>query len=174
LQKWTVADRRSMGALVALMFLEYNGIAAELESRLIETSTVPENGTRTVHYCNLLVTAMASSDEAVRRTARFLEAIFDSFISFFPPHSRSYFKKSFSFHLKDWVGNAFPVERLRSAMVHLFDELLLSSNQELRKLLTNLTDWDSDFAFPESKYFLFKQALNARRMNLESRPFSLD
>lgn len=174
LQKWAAADRESLGALVALIFLEHNGIAAELESRAVETPTVAADGTAEFHLCNLLVLAVASSEDTVRRTARFLAAVYDGFNNFFPRRSCSYFRKSFTLHLKNLVDNSLPVERLRAAIVYLFDELLMSPNPDLRSFLSDLIKYDPDFAHKESKYYPFKKSLQRQRLNLNSRPFSLE
>ncbi len=174
LRKWTLADKKSLGALVALIFLEYNGIATALESKSVEMQVVDADGSTRTYYCNLLVSSISSSEDTVRRTARFLEAVYDSFTNFFPIHSCSYFKKSFVFHLKNWIDNALPVERLRTAMAHLFDELLMTSNQSLSDLLSGLLNYDPDFLYEESKYYLFKRDVRRRRLELDSISFSLD
>lgn len=172
LQKWSEADRESLGALVALIFLEHNGIASELESNTVEASEAAADGTVEIHRCNLLVLAIAANEDTVRRTARFLATVYDSFTNFFPRRSGSYFRKSFALHLKNLVDNALPVERLRLAIVHLFDELLTSPNQDLRDLVADILD-EPDFD-KEAKYYPFKRDLQRYRLNLDSRPFSLD
>lgn len=174
LRKWTIADRKSLGALVALMFLEQNGIASELERRMIETPTVSDIGIVQVHNCNMLVTAIGTSDESVRHVASFLVALYESFIDFFPPRSRSYFRKSLAFHLKGWVENTFPVPRLRDRIVQLFEELLSSPNPDLRDLVSELVNFDPDFGYAESKYASFRQSLQRRRVSFENRRFKLD
>jgi hypothetical protein len=168
LLKWVRADRKSLGALVALILLEHDGIAAELERRTIETEELSTDDRGKVYHCNLLVRAVASSDEAVYRTALFLGEVYDSFFKFYPPRSRTYFNKSFAIHLKNLVENAMPVERVRAAVVHLFDELLMSESPELKKLVHDLANEDPDFKYKDSKYFLFKKELHRRRLRLSS------
>jgi DNA polymerase III delta prime subunit len=174
LREWALADRESLGALVALIFLEYNGIAMALESKSVEMQITASDGTVRAYFCNQMVLAIASSEDSVRRTARFLETVYDSFTSFFPRQSCSYFKQSFIFHLKNWIDNALPVEQLHAGMVQLFDKLLNSSNQSLHELLTGLLNYDSDFIYEESKYYLFKRDVRRRRLSLDTVSFTLD
>lgn len=174
LQKWALADRKSLGALVALIFLEYNGIATALESRSVEMQVTAPDGSERIHYCNQMVLAIAASEDSVRRTARFLETVYDSFTSFFPRRSCNYFQKSFIFHLKNWIDNALPVAQLHGGMVQLFERLLKSSNQNLRELLSGLLNYDPDFIYEESKYYLFKRDVRRQRLNLDTVSLTLD
>ena len=59
-------------------------------------------------------------------------------------------------------------------MVQLFDELLMSSNQSLQDSLSGLLNFDPDFIYEESKYYLFKQDVRRERLKLDSVSFSLD
>ncbi len=174
LQEWSLADRKSLGALVALIFLEYNGIATALESKSVEMQVTMLDGSARAHHCNQMVLAIAASEDSVRRTARFLETVYDSFTSFFPRHSCNYFQKSFIFHLKNWIDNALPVEHLHAGMVQLFEKLLKSSNQNLRELLSGILNYDPDFIYEESKYYAFKRDVRFRRLNLDTVSINLD
>jgi hypothetical protein len=166
LLKWTRADRKSLGALVALMFLAHDGIAAQLESRTIETEELVSGSRSKVYNCNLLVTAAAAGEESVYRMAVFLADVYHSFTEFYPTRSRTYFNKSFTIYLKNLVDNAMPVARVRAAVVHLFDELMLSERVDLCRLVQDIAYEDPDFKYKESKYFLFKKELQRRRLRL--------
>lgn len=166
LLKWMWADRKSLGALVSLMFLAHDGIAAELERRTIETEELTTDDRSKVYHCNLLVHAVASGEDAVHRTAAFLAEVYDSFTDFYPSRSRTYFNKSFTIHLKNLVDNAMPVERTRAAVVHLFDQLLNSESADLCRLVHEMAFEDEAFKHKDSKYFLFKKELQRRRMSL--------
>ncbi|MGH9845955.1 MAG: hypothetical protein ACREEM_45205 [Blastocatellia bacterium] len=171
LQKWTTGRKETLAALIALIFLQQDGIAAELEKRSIEVSAAGTDKTPTTQRCNPIVISIASSDNAMRQMATFLTTIFRSFYEFYPLRSRNYLQKSFLMHLKSWATNAYPVERFRISIAKLFAELLISPNKELSNRVFDLLTKDVEFTNEKSEMFVFAKEVLSYRMSASPRRF---
>jgi hypothetical protein len=125
LRYWIESSNQATGALVALMFLTGNGIAATLESRQVEISN-SEVTTAERKSCNPMIAALTLGQESVLEMARFLVTLFESFsVKFiFPKEFIRYLRESFLFHLQAWVEESLPIESCRKATENLFAELM--------------------------------------------------
>ena len=125
LRYWIESSNQATGALVALMFLAGNGIAATLESRQVEISN-SEPSLAERKTCNPLIAALTLGQDSVIEMARFLVTIFESFsVKFiFPKEFMRYLRESFLFHLQAWVEESLPIESCRKANENLFAELM--------------------------------------------------
>jgi hypothetical protein len=125
LRYWVESSNQATGALVALMFLSGNGIAATLESRQVEISN-GEVTTAERKTCNPIIAALTLGQDSVLEMARFLVTIFESFsIKFiFPKEFMRYLRESFLVHLQTWVENSLHTESCRKATENLFAELM--------------------------------------------------
>jgi hypothetical protein len=125
LRHWIESSNQATGALVALMFLNKDGIAAMLESRQVEVSN-DESATVDRKTCNPMIVALTAGQESVLEMARFLATMFESFsVKFiFPKEFMRYLRESFLFHLQAWVEESLPIESCRKATEQLFVELM--------------------------------------------------
>lgn len=132
LRRWMETSNQETGALVALMFLIKDGIAAALESWQVEISD-GEAATAEKKTCNPIVVALTSGPEFVLETARFLVTVFESFSAkfVFPKEFMRFLRESFLFHLQTWVEESLRVEDCRKAMESLFTELMRIHNKVL-------------------------------------------
>jgi len=169
LEEWITSAEPALGGLAALIFLQENGIAEELERRRVEIPRPGDDTDARDQSCNPLVISIASSHNSVRRMARFLESMFGIFSSFFPPRSRQYLRKSFLFHLKAWAKDSSEVDVCRSAIEQLFAELLASSNRELSDQLFSYLRADSDFAPKDGELSQFAKAVFKRNLGAAAR-----
>ncbi|MGH9755039.1 MAG: hypothetical protein ACREA2_19860 [Blastocatellia bacterium] len=171
LQKWTVGRKEALAALIALIFLQENGIAEELEKKSIEIPGAGTAASATTPRCNPIVISIAASDQAVRQMAKFLTTIFQSFYDFYPSRSRNYLQKSFLMHLKSWAQNASSVERFRGVVARLFAELLVSPNQVLGDRIYDLLTKDAEFTDEKLPLFAFAQEAIDHRISARRHRF---
>lgn len=135
LRLWMEIADPLTGALVSILFLIENGIAARLEAEHVE---IPgREGAAAAQSCNPLILALTNGPVAVREMANFLVTIYERFAAF-PPDFRRYLRESFQLHLTNWVEESLPLESCRTAMVSLFGELVLVHQKTLFNLLQ---DW---------------------------------
>jgi hypothetical protein len=122
LRRWIKRSNQATGALVALMFLSNEGIAANLESEKFEVS--PDETSTEKISCNAILASL--KPQAINEMARFLVAIYESFsVSFvIPSRFKRYLHESFVFRLKTWAEEALTIESCRHSMESLFVELM--------------------------------------------------
>jgi hypothetical protein len=122
LRRWIKKSNQATGALVALMFLSNEGIAANLESEKFEVS--PDETSTEKISCNAILASL--KPQAISEMARFLVAIYESFsVSFvIPSRFKRYLHESFVFRLKTWAEEALTIESCRHSMESLFIELM--------------------------------------------------
>jgi hypothetical protein len=154
LSLWMGQSRKSTSALIALLFLQEDGVAEELERRPVEIPLDETDGGATA-ACNPIVVSMISSEKSVRKLARFLVEVYEGFSTFFPVKYKRYPRKSFLMHLKLWAKSSLQVEKCRAAMKQLFVELLQSPNQELYKQIYNNLNNDPEFCHEGAELFDF-------------------
>ena len=153
LAKWVTPKQEALGAILALMFLQNEGIADELRKKQI--GIVGEDDENTEQKCPPLILSFASGETKVKQMAIFLEKIFGSFSDFFPPRSRRYLRRSFLLHLKQWATDSLSVPRCFEATAQLAALLMSSKNDELSQQIYHLLQGDKDFIEPDAKLFQF-------------------
>jgi hypothetical protein len=151
LRRWIETSNRETGALIALMFLFEDGIAATLRSEGGNQSNSSER-----RGCSPIVETMVSEgDSAVLEMARFLATLYESFdVTFaYPSQFIRYLKASFLFQLTEWVDEALPIESCRIAMEKLFQELLRIHQGSLFDLTHDLLNSAKFLEAPGRKAF---------------------
>lgn len=134
LRHWMETTDALTGALVALMFLLENGIAARLEAERVDISSHAGTAAET---CNPLILALTGGPTAVRELAQFLVTMYESFAAL-PSEFRRYLHESFLLHLTNWVEESLSQESSRTALLQLFEELMMVHQ---KALFRPLQDW---------------------------------
>lgn len=135
LRKWIAEGGWTAGVLVALMFLQENGIADDLRKAKVTAG----EGLPGVS-CNPLVVWMGEGEDEVRQVARFLGDIFESLSTRFMVARglQRFCAASLEAHLTDWVRDALPVPGYAAAMRTLIQTLAPLNDGMLREPLMAL------------------------------------
>ena len=152
LRRWMKTSNQATGALVALMFLSNEGIAAELESHRFEV-TSDEEGSTERHTCNAIVASL-KSDESVTEMALFLVTLYEGFsVPFvFPSRLMRYLHESLMLRLKTWAEDALKNDSCRRVMEQLFIKVMHVHQKKLYDSVFRLLN-DKNFGkkYPEKK-----------------------
>jgi hypothetical protein len=116
LRRWVAEGGWKMGVLVAMMFLNENGIA----DRLKEPGAEAGSG-----GCNALVAWMGEGEDEVRLAARFLEDLFESLGTQFlvSTQLQRHCEASLREHLAAWMRDALPVPGHAAAVRSLLETM---------------------------------------------------
>jgi hypothetical protein len=131
LRRWMKTSNQATGALIALMFLSDEGIAAKLETQRFEIGS-EETGSFERRSCNAILASL-KPEESVMEMARFLVTLYESVsVSFvLPSRLMRYLQESLMLRLKTWAEEALTIETCRHAMEQLFVELMRVHQKKL-------------------------------------------
>lgn len=134
LRKWIAEGGWTVGVLVALMFLQENGIADDLKKAKVTAAGHPGVS------CNPLVVWMGEGDDEVRQVARFLGDVFESLSTRFlvARGLQRFCAASLEEHLTDWIRDSLPVDEYARAMKTLIESLAALNDGMLRNPLAAL------------------------------------
>jgi hypothetical protein len=145
LRHW-IHERRGLGALVSLMFLQERGIAAELADRPLEVPVSGHSRRSKTILCNPVVVVMSGTDKSViQDVADFLESVFEGYYYYFPAGKGRLLTQTFLNHLKGWAFSAKNSKAHTEAMEDLLLKLLSSLNKPLREHIYYWLKDDLDF-----------------------------
>ncbi len=145
-------DDRGLASLVALLFLDGEGIAVKLGRYKIPVPTAEVTLGEPAPACNRILAAAALAPEATRTLGDFLERVFQS-LAAFPGLFRKRLRANFLTLLKSWAGEAVEssVEELQDTVEELVAGLLSAQAPELREEIFGLLHRDRDFAASDSE-----------------------
>jgi hypothetical protein len=134
MRDWIARGGPATGLLVAFLFLQESGIAAQLEGIVVEID--PGNASITA-TTNPIVISYSASSGAVSQLAAFLADLYESINSPFtlPTDSQRYFLDSLMRRLTIWSSSAVNIPAFRAATLELFTTL---SRIRGRKLFTQI------------------------------------
>ncbi|MDB4916638.1 MAG: hypothetical protein JWM95_4282 [Gemmatimonadetes bacterium] len=132
LRKW-FRGSEGLRALVALMFLQKDGLAASLGgSNHVELGVSEFNRSSAASAPNLILLSISRIAGAEKQIASLLEDVFMGFYYFFPHESARYFRRAFFEHIRSWIIVASEDPSIRSDAERLLAALLRSNNRDLR------------------------------------------
>lgn len=116
-------------ALSALIFLQTNGIAEELNGY---SSVMPTCTPNAIENATPIIVALATGSEQSQATfSLFLEDVFGSFYYFFPQEVARYLREAFFEYLWLWIEGSISVPQARECMELVVVRLLTSANRDL-------------------------------------------
>lgn len=135
MRRWIAEGGWKTGAVVALLFLEEDGIADRLGAW-----SGGSNAEGAAPSRNLLVEALLEGDDAVRLTARFLGEVGEALRTPFAADSalQETAMQNLQAHLADWARGALPVPEHAAAVGALFHALASTHDGILREPLAAL------------------------------------
>lgn len=172
--KWIEPDQKALNYVFTLIFLMDGGIADELGRRSVEIAAADEASDLQPQECSLFVFSIASDENSIRRTAGFLEAVFEGFSDFLPLQYQRFMREIFFLQIRKLVNDALPVKKCREAIEQLCAMLLTSRNEELR---TRLSGYISSHHFAnrdkhqDKPLYEFARATLGREMEIRSKSF---
>jgi hypothetical protein len=146
LRNWMVPERRALAALTALLFLQEDGIAGELEKRSAELPVNGDDSVDSFSDFNPIVVSLAARENSVRQMAGFISSIFVGFSNSFSVNTKCFFRNALLRHLKAWAKNSLPHNEARQSLQLLFATLLSSGPRELSRDLYEFLKNDADFS----------------------------
>ena len=119
-------------ALSALIFLQTNGIAEELNGYSSVRPAGTPNAANAIENATPIIVALATGSEQSQATfSLFLEDVFGSFYYFFPQEVARYLREAFFEYLWLWIEGSISVPQARKCMELVVVRLLTSANRDL-------------------------------------------
>jgi hypothetical protein len=137
LRNWIRRGGANMGMVVALMFLDEDGIADQLHEEWVK---LPREESLFSATCGLFVQGLANGDEAVHQAAALLGDLNDSVTASRAADSlmRGYFRERLETHLVQWAREAAPFSALAGPVRGLVEQLSRTHQGRMRELIVHL------------------------------------
>jgi hypothetical protein len=142
LKKWIDYGNCNSRVSVVLFFMGKEGILQELEEREVVYLSRNEEDKKEELHCSLLLYQLGTGEETVKKTARFLKALYKKCFSEFRVDVKNTLRKLLFDHMKEWTLDSLDNTRVSSALKNLFVKFFHLGDDDLKDSFWDaITDW---------------------------------
>lgn len=165
LRNWIDSSNRETGALIALMFLFEDGIAAMLSTEKVQVS----DGSEKPKSCSLIVESLTKGREPIVEMALFLVTLYESFAAShtYPRRFTRFLTECLMLQLTSWVDEGIKIQPCREALVALFKEMMRIRRQVLSDRLERLLHSNAFLKHERKLKSEFAEAILSEKHNMQ-------